>query len=135
VASEARRFRHSRNEGFVCERCGADVAPLAKGSCRNHCPQCLWSKHVDDVPGDRAAGCGGLMEPVAVEQDGRRGWMIVHRCTRCGMVRRNKAALTDPVQPDRLPVLLDVARHRSRQSGPGLASPRGHGTRGAGRKD
>ena len=86
------------------------VAPLAGGSCRNHCPRCLWSRHADDVPGDRAARCGGLMAPAAVEQDSRRGWMIVHRCLRCGAVRRNKAAVGDPRQADRMDALLAVAR-------------------------
>jgi len=50
-----------------------------------------------------------MMAPVGVTQDAKRGWMIVHRCTRCGDVRRNKAALDDPTQPDRFDVLLRVA--------------------------
>lgn len=25
----------------------------------NHCPNCLSSKHVDEMPGDREAKCGG----------------------------------------------------------------------------
>ena len=103
------RFRHVRNEGFVCAHCGATVRPLAKGSSRNHCPRCLWSTHVDVVPGDRGANCGGMMEPVAVEQDARRGWTIVHRCTCCGTIRRNKVALNDPNQPDSFQKLLAVA--------------------------
>jgi len=110
VASERRKFRCARNEGFVCRHCGTEVRPLANGSCRNHCPHCLWSKHLDVVPGDRSARCGGMMAPVAVQHDARRGWMIVHRCTRCGAVRRNKAALNDPAQPDRFEALVDVAR-------------------------
>ena len=110
MASGKKRFRRVRNEGFVCAHCGMEVRPLASGSCRNHCPRCLWSKHLDVVPGDRAAGCGGMMEPVAVQRDGRRKWMIMHKCTRCGDVRRNKAALDVAVQPDRFEALLDVAR-------------------------
>ncbi len=109
MASAKEKFRFARNEGFVCERCGASVAPLSNGSCRNHCPECLWSKHVDIVPGDRAAVCGGLMECIAVEADARRGWMLVHKCTRCGIIRRNKAALNDPRQPDRFETILRVA--------------------------
>lgn len=110
MASAFRKFRHTRNESFVCEHCGARVRPLAGGSCRNHCPRCLWSRHVDVVPGDRAAGCGGTMEPVAVQHDARRGWMIVHRCTRCGTICRNKAALNDPAQPDSFDALLAAVR-------------------------
>ena len=107
--NKGKRFRHVRNEGFVCEHCEANVRPLARGSSRNHCPQCLWSKHVDIVPGDRAACCGGLMAPVAIHQDARRKWMIVYRCVRCGTIRRNKAALDDPVQSDSFQRLLEVA--------------------------
>ena len=52
-----------KTEDFICENCGAVV--VGNGY-TNHCPVCLYSKHVDRSPGDRAAGCGGLMEPVAV---------------------------------------------------------------------
>ena len=65
---------------------------------------------MDEVPGDRAAGCGGMMQPVAVEHDARCGWMIVHRCTRCGAVRRNRAALNERAQPDEFNALLRVAQ-------------------------
>ena len=78
-------------EDFTCAHCGAQVAG---GGYTNHCPRCLWSRHVDVNPGDRAATCGGLMEPVAVET--RRGeYMIVHRCVKCGTVCRNRSAPTD----------------------------------------
>ena len=52
-----------KTEDFICENCGAVV--VGNGY-TNHCPACLYSKHVDRSPGDRAADCGGLMEPVAV---------------------------------------------------------------------
>ena len=53
-----------KTEDFVCENCGQEV----KGNgYTNHCPRCLYSKHVDINPGDRASDCGGLMKPVAVE--------------------------------------------------------------------
>jgi len=114
MAKTRRRFRQARNEGFVCEHCGGKVRPLSNGSCRNHCPRCLWSKHVDDVPGDRASFCGGMMEPVAVQSDSRRGWMIVHKCTRCGELRRNRAATDDPRQPDDVGALVELARSAER---------------------
>ncbi len=119
MASANRKFRHVRNDEFVCGRCGMKVRPLANGSSRNHCPRCLWSRHVDVVPGDRAAGCGGLMEPVAVQQDARRGWMIGHRCTRCALVRRNKAATRDAAAPDSFEALLGIAKaaaHTNKQT-------------------
>lgn len=96
------------NQPFDCQVCGANVPPLAGGGYRNHCPYCLHSLHVDVNPGDRASDCGGVLEPVGVES-GKKGWVIVHRCRRCGEVRRNKAALADPVQPDDLDALARVA--------------------------
>ena len=100
------------NQGFVCARCAAAVPPLANGSYRNHCPACLHSLHVDVNPGDRASDCGGLLVPVGVEQSGKKGWVIVHRCERCGAVRRNKAALDDPAHPDDLEVLAALSARR-----------------------
>ncbi len=97
------------NERFVCDHCGAEVPPLANGSYRNHCPVCLHSRHVDVHPGDRASDCGGLLVPVAVEHSGKKGWVIVHRCERCGAVRRNKAALDDPAMPDDHEVLVALS--------------------------
>ena len=116
MASAKPRFRHCRNESFVCAYCGRRVRPLNNGSCRNHCPYCLHSIHLDNVPGDRESLCGGLMECVAVQQDATRSWMLVHRCSRCGALRRNRAALGDPVQPDRFDVLLRVAGAAAGQS-------------------
>ncbi|MFO0702345.1 MAG: RNHCP domain-containing protein [Candidatus Andersenbacteria bacterium] len=84
-----------RNEGFTCERCSVEVPPHPS-SCRNHCPRCLWSKHVDDVaPGDRASSCGGLMALVGVERGRRDAWRLVHRCQRCGEERACVAAPDD----------------------------------------
>jgi hypothetical protein len=97
------------NQPFTCAECGAEVQPLAAGGYRNHCPSCLCSLHVDVNPGDRANDCGGVMEPVGAELTGKKGWVIVHRCRRCGEVRRNKAALDDPRQPDDVAVLARVA--------------------------
>jgi len=97
------------NQPFTCRECGAEVQPLRGGGYRNHCPACLCSLHVDVNPGDRANDCGGVMEPVGAELTGKKGWVIVHRCRRCGEVRRNKAALADPVQPDDLDALASVA--------------------------
>lgn len=83
-------------EPFICEHCGKQVEPLAHGSYRNHCPYCLYSKHVDaEGPGDRAATCHALMHPVALDQSGKKGWVIIHRCEACGKEISNKAAPDD----------------------------------------
>lgn len=71
------------------------MAALTNGGYRNHCPHCLYSKHVDVIPGDRANPCQGLMRPIAVEYLPQKGWMIVHQCTKCGHQGRNKATLID----------------------------------------
>lgn len=78
-------------EDFICEHCGEEV----KGNgYTNHCPKCLWGKHVDVEPGDRAEKCGGMMEPTSVEMVGGN-FILTHTCTVCGIARRNKAATTD----------------------------------------
>ena len=101
-ASEARRRTNpiACNEGFVCGHCATDVQPATGGFQRNHCPCCLYSLHVDVVPGDRRNPCQGLMEPIAVERARSDRVVIQHRCQRCGAVQRVKAALETPVQPD-----------------------------------
>lgn len=87
---ETKRF--SKNDsGFICGHCGKEVEPLGYTS-RNHCPFCLWSRHLDVSPGDRLSECMGLMEPVFAEPDPKKGYIITHKCTVCGAIRRNKAA-------------------------------------------
>ena len=91
----------SRQESFICEKCGFEVEVLKHGTCRNHCPKCLYSKHVDsDVPGDRAASCQGLMRSIGVEQDSKMGFVIIHKCETCGIERKNKAAPDDVLFDD-----------------------------------
>ncbi|ADV67694.1 RNHCP domain-containing protein [Deinococcus maricopensis] len=97
------------NNAFTCAQCGATVQPLRNGSVRNHCPACLHSLHVDVHPGDRACDCHGVMRPVGVDQHPKKGWMIVHECTRCGFLGRNKAALDDPDQPDDYDALVRLS--------------------------
>jgi len=75
-----------KTEDFVCSKCGYKV----KGTgFTNHCPKCLWSKHVDVEPGDRAAVCGGMMRPVDLYYR-RHEWILSHRCETCGFVRNDK---------------------------------------------
>lgn len=80
-----------RQEDFVCEHCGHAVQG---DGYTNHCLKCLWSKHVDVEPGDRAENCGGLMQPVRIEGS-TPDYVIVHRCTRCALERRNKVQKGD----------------------------------------
>lgn len=99
------------NTGFTCAHCGALVGPVTNGSYRNHCPVCLWSVHVDDVrPGDRASGCRAPMEPVRLLRT-RKGFQILHCCTRCGKRQPNIAAL-DTEQDDMDALLIMMAEGR-----------------------
>ena len=79
-------------EDFVCEHCGAKI----KGSgYTNHCPDCLWSKHVDKkVPGDRLSECQGMMRPIGSEYKSGQ-WNIYHECEKCGKVFKNKTSPSD----------------------------------------
>ena len=79
-----------------CKVCGRLVVPEGAGSGhRNHCPNCLASLHVDEAPGDRAADCGGIMEPVGVWVRKNGEWAVIHRCRRCGKLSSNRVAADD----------------------------------------
>ncbi|MBQ3408367.1 MAG: RNHCP domain-containing protein [Clostridia bacterium] len=82
------------DEEFVCENCGKNVPKLNYTS-RNHCPFCLYSKHVDINPGDRSEDCHGLLEPIGIEISSKKGYVIVFKCKKCGNIRKNKAANDD----------------------------------------
>ena len=90
------RQRGGRPDHFRCAHCHYDVPADAPGTAhRNHCPTCLWSRHLDDVPGDRAADCGSSMEPIAITVRGDGEWVLVHRCTGCDEVHLNRTAGDD----------------------------------------
>jgi len=79
-------------EDFLCEFCGQ----IVKGSgYTNHCPNCLYSKHVDKlIPGDRKSNCKGLMKPIGMQiKNGR--YIIFHQCLICQKITRNQAAPND----------------------------------------
>jgi RNHCP domain len=83
---------------FRCAHCRIDVPTDAPGTRhRNHCPSCLWSRHVDARPGDRAMSddCGSAMEPIAISVRGKGEWVLIHRCMGCGELKSNRAAGDD----------------------------------------
>jgi DNA-directed RNA polymerase subunit RPC12/RpoP len=96
--------RKDENVGFACANCGTAVAPLQNGGYRNHCPFCLYSRHVDRRPGDRASSCQGMMEPAGVDYRAGKGFLVVHRCLRCGFTRPNR------VSEDDVEALIDLMR-------------------------
>jgi hypothetical protein len=84
-------------ESFRCLHCRLDVSLRAPGTNhRNHCPNCLHSKHVDDaIPGDRASDCHARMEPLAIAVRGGGEWVLIHRCAGCGELSANRVAGDD----------------------------------------
>ena len=75
------------DEAFICENCGARVEPLGY-SCRNHCPNCLYSKHVDINPGDRSNECKGLLKPIGIEKF-KDTFKIIYKCEKCNLLHKN----------------------------------------------
>ncbi len=104
VVMTASKVFQKRVEDFSCEQCGFFVEG---NGFTNHCPRCLYSKHVDIFPGDRQETCGGLMEALAAEQiDGQT--KLLHQCVRCGKQRKNKVQSGDEFES-----LLGLARRRA----------------------
>lgn len=93
------------DQGFVCQVCQTKVEPL-KNSSRDHCTHCLCSLHVDNFPGDRQNSCGGILKPVEVEYNSKKGFIIVYECQKCHAKHKNKAA-----PDDELETLLSVMNH------------------------
>ncbi len=78
-------------EDFKCENCGAGVTG---DGFTNHCPKCLWSKHVDHFPGDRKSPCGGMMKLIGLESL-NNSYILTHKCITCGYEKRNKMSDED----------------------------------------
>ncbi len=75
-----KNFIVPEQKSYRCKYCRNQVMG---GRYNNHCPHCLWSKHVDqDIPGDRLSDCSGLMAPTGVLQKNGK-WRIIHECTKC----------------------------------------------------
>lgn len=86
-------FIKNDNE-FVCINCSRKVEKL-KYTSRDHCNYCLYSIHVDVFPGDRANDCKGVLKPINVEIDSKKGKQIVYKCLKCGKTVRNVVAKDD----------------------------------------
>jgi len=88
--------KNACDESFKCKICDRLVVPAGAGSDhRNHCPNCLYSLHIDDEPGDRDADCGGHMEPISVWVRKGGEWALIHRCKQCGVLKQNRIAADD----------------------------------------
>ena len=81
------------DENFICEYCGTAVDKL-NYTARDHCPHCLYSKHVDIMPGDRANNCLGLMKPIGIEKY-KNTYKIIYKCSKCNQLHKNVMANDD----------------------------------------
>lgn len=114
------RYTQSSDEVFKCRHCHRFVCPLPSGGHhRNHCPFCLYSRHVDErKSGDRMSTCGASMEPIGHFQRPNGEYVLVHRCLDCEIERFNRIAADDdfelvlalPVLPPRTRRELKAAR-------------------------
>lgn len=82
-----------RDEEFVCDKCGKLVSRL-NYTARDHCPYCLYSKHVDIMPGDRMNTCKGLLKPIGIEKF-KDTYKILYKCESCQMEHKNIVAKDD----------------------------------------
>lgn len=82
-----------RDEEFICDNCGKNVSKL-KYTARDHCPYCLYSKHVDINPGDRLNDCKGLLKPVGIEKF-KDSYKIIYHCEKCNSIHKNIMANDD----------------------------------------
>lgn len=113
---EKSRYRYGQTErktagnGFMCAHCHGFVCTESGLSCvqnRNHCPYCLWSRHLDlYVAGDRLSACKSLMQPIGLTikhtrkkyGPGRGELMLIHSCKECNNLSINRIAADDDLQ-------------------------------------
>lgn len=82
-----------KDEAFTCINCGKEVGPLGYTT-RDHCPHCLYSIHMDIMPGDRANTCKGILKPIGIEKF-KDTYKIVYRCEKCHEEHKNIMATDD----------------------------------------
>ena len=82
------------NESFECNNCKKIINP-AKKTCRNHCPYCFSSIHLDkDIPGDRKSKCNWTMYPKEyIIGNGKTKILFV--CSKCEKKHWNKSSEDD----------------------------------------
>ncbi len=99
-----KKFMKNDDE-FICENCHQKVSKLNYTS-RDHCPYCLYSKHVDINPGDRENTCLGLLKPIDIEKY-KDTYKIIYKCEKCGQTHKNIIANDDNMD---LIIELSVAK-------------------------
>lgn len=84
------------DEPFICENCHSKVSTL-NYTARDHCPFCLYSKHVDINPGDRSNNCQGLLIPISIEKY-KNTYKIIYKCSKCNQIHKNIIAIDDDME-------------------------------------
>ncbi len=107
------------NTDFRCLHCRNYVTTMqaiCRVNNRNHCPYCLWSRHLDLYnAGDRLSACKAPMRPLGLAmKPGRNKYapgggelMLVHLCMECGRLSLNRIAADD--DPQALLEIFDAA--------------------------
>jgi len=104
-------MKSKRKFGFTCEHCNSWVSKdqFIGTHFRNHCPFCLYSKHLDiKKSGDRHSSCHDLMKPIGLtfKHEGidkyghpRQGeLMLIHQCLECNDFSINRLAADDQAE-------------------------------------
>lgn len=91
------------DESFICENCNRKVKKLGY-SARDHCPYCLYSKHVDVNPGDRANKCMGLLKPIGIEKF-KDTFKILYKCEKCNKQHKNIMANDDDMN-----IIIEISK-------------------------
>ena len=88
--SDGKKFER-KIEDFTCDNCETFVQG---DGYTDHCPTCLYSKHVDINPGDRNCDCCGPMKPMAAEVR-KDDYKIHYECEKCGHEHKVKSSPND----------------------------------------
>jgi hypothetical protein len=114
------QWRGPADDSFICGHCRRFVGALPSGGRhRNHCPYCLYSRHVDaERSGDRASLCGGMMAPIGAFQRPNGEHVLMHRCEGCGFERYNRLGADDDFE---LTLSLPIVAPRT--AGPADTAP------------
>ena len=97
-----KRF-NMKDESFICKNCKNLVKKL-EYSARDHCPNCLYSMHVDVNPGDRLNTCMGLLKPIGIEKY-RDTYKIIYECEKCKTIHKNIMA-----NDDNMDLIIELSR-------------------------
>ena len=92
------------DEEFICENCKQKVNKL-NYTARDHCNYCLYSKHVDIMPGDRNNTCQGMLKPIGIEKY-KDTYKIVYKCLKCHQIHKNIMA-----DDDNMDLIIELSKN------------------------